>query len=319
MPNSAWNRFSPLRLKLTTRLPGAASRAAHFSSVKRFIMAAPNVPFGGEFDRLFALAHQPLLFHAVEHLHAEIAGQMIVANPRPAQRRILRPGAHTHVAGARGKTREALQHAGDVGAGEAIVTVAALFLRLDQAAGFQFCQMRACGLRRDTGLVSQLACSQRAAGHQRRQHVGAGGIANQRGDHRNIGTSFHSSMVTEASTSIKRLMSKSFRCQEAALAITVFIRYRLDPFKRALFEQYSRRWMSIIPRCGGDLVGYWMPHEGTNNIAFALISFENLAAYEGYRARLRADGEGIANFDFAEKNQFILAEERTFLRQVTLA
>jgi hypothetical protein len=67
---------------------------------------------------------------------------------------------------------------------------------------------------------------------------------------------------------------------EVALAVTVFIRYQLDPFKRAMFEQYSKRWLAIIPRCGGDLVGYWMPHEGTNNIAFALISFENLAAYE---------------------------------------
>jgi hypothetical protein len=59
-----------------------------------------------------------------------------------------------------------------------------------------------------------------------------------------------------------------------------------------------------------------MPHEGTNNIAFALISFENLSAYEMYCARLRADDEGMANFNFAEANEFILAEERTFLRQV---
>ena len=100
------------------------------------------------------------------------------------------------------------------------------------------------------------------------------------------------------------------------MAITVFIRYQLDPFKRAMFEQYAKRWLAIIPRCGGDLQGYWMPHEGTNNIAFALISFENLAAYESYRARLRVDGEGVANFNFAEENKFILAEERTFLRKV---
>jgi hypothetical protein len=102
------------------------------------------------------------------------------------------------------------------------------------------------------------------------------------------------------------------------LAVTVFIRYQLDPFKRAMFEQYARRWLTIIPRCGGNLVGYWMPHEGTNNIGFALISFENLAAYEKYRARLRGDSEGMANFNFAEENRFILAEERTFLRPVTL-
>ncbi len=99
--------------------------------------------------------------------------------------------------------------------------------------------------------------------------------------------------------------------------ITVFIRYQLDPFKRALFEQYATRWLGIIPRAGGELIGYWMPHEGTNNIAFALISFDNLAAYEEYRGRLRTDAESMANFAFAEQHKFILAEERTFLRKVT--
>lgn len=101
------------------------------------------------------------------------------------------------------------------------------------------------------------------------------------------------------------------------MTITVFIRYQLDPCRRAMFEQYARRWLSIIPKCGGDLIGYWMPHEGTNNIAFALISFASLAAYEQYREKLRADKDAIANFNFAEQHQFIIAEERTFLRQVT--
>jgi hypothetical protein len=101
------------------------------------------------------------------------------------------------------------------------------------------------------------------------------------------------------------------------MTVTVFIRYQLDPFKRAMFEQYAQRWLAIIPKAGGDPIGYWMPHEGTNNIAFALISFDNLAAYEDYRARLRSDTESLANFAFAEENKFILAEERTFLRKVT--
>ncbi len=100
------------------------------------------------------------------------------------------------------------------------------------------------------------------------------------------------------------------------MAITVFIRYQLDPFKRGQFEDYAKSWRTIIPRCGGDLVGYWMPHEGTNNIAYALISFASLAAYEAYRARLRADEAGQQNFRFAEEQRFILAEERSFLRMV---
>lgn len=100
------------------------------------------------------------------------------------------------------------------------------------------------------------------------------------------------------------------------MTITVFIHYGLDPFKRDPFEEYARRWLTIIPKCGGNLLGYWMPHEGTNNIAYGLISFESLAAYEAYRARIKADAEGKANLDFAQKDKFILVEERTFLRQV---
>lgn len=100
------------------------------------------------------------------------------------------------------------------------------------------------------------------------------------------------------------------------MTVTVFIRDQIDPFKRAQFEAYARRWLTIIPACGGNVVGYWMPHEGTNNIAWGLISFDSLAAYEAYRARLRADAEGSANFATAESERFILSEERTFVRQV---
>ena len=98
--------------------------------------------------------------------------------------------------------------------------------------------------------------------------------------------------------------------------ITVFIEYRIDPFQRAAFEAYAQRWLEIIPRCGGSLVGYWMPHEGTNDVAYGLISFATLAAYETYRAAIRADAEGAANFATAESQRFILSERRTFLRQV---
>ena len=102
------------------------------------------------------------------------------------------------------------------------------------------------------------------------------------------------------------------------MTITVFIRYQIDPFQRASFEHYAQRWLSIIPRCGGELIGYFMPHEGTNNIAYGLISFANLAAYERYRAALRDDEQGRANFNFAEEHKLILAEQRSFLRQVVV-
>jgi hypothetical protein len=105
--------------------------------------------------------------------------------------------------------------------------------------------------------------------------------------------------------------------KEITMTVTCAIRYVIDPFKRQAFETYAKNWLTIIPACGGDLLGYFMPHEGTNNIAHALISFESLAAYEAYRARLRADAAGKANFEFAERERFILSEERTWLRPVT--
>ena len=101
------------------------------------------------------------------------------------------------------------------------------------------------------------------------------------------------------------------------MSVTVFIRYVLDPFKRDAFETYARNWLTIIPACGGDLIGYFMPHEGTNNIAWGLISFDSLAAYEAYRARLKMDPEGAANFRFAQDKRFILSEERTFLEALS--
>jgi hypothetical protein len=100
------------------------------------------------------------------------------------------------------------------------------------------------------------------------------------------------------------------------MAITCFIRYQIDPFQREAFRDYSDNWGRIIPRCGGDLVGYFLPHEGTNDIAWGLIAFESLAAYEAYRARLKADREGRANFAFAQERRLVLREERSFLETV---
>ena len=100
------------------------------------------------------------------------------------------------------------------------------------------------------------------------------------------------------------------------MTITVFIRYQIDPYKREAFERYAKRWHDLIPACGGHLVGYWMPHEGANTVAYGLIGFASLADYEAYRARLKAHPGAADNFAFAERERFIVAEERTFLRQV---
>ena len=98
--------------------------------------------------------------------------------------------------------------------------------------------------------------------------------------------------------------------------VTCVIRYEIDPFQREAFREYAKNWGRIIPRCGGHLVGYFLPHEGTNHIAWGLIAFDSLASYEAYRARLKADPEGRANFAMAEAGRFILREERTFVEVV---
>jgi hypothetical protein len=100
------------------------------------------------------------------------------------------------------------------------------------------------------------------------------------------------------------------------MPITCFIRYQIDPFQRDAFAAYARRWLDIIPRCGGKLLGYFLPHEGTNDIAWGVIGFDSLAAYEAYRSRLKADAEGRANFEWAQRERLILHEERTFLEPV---
>ena len=98
--------------------------------------------------------------------------------------------------------------------------------------------------------------------------------------------------------------------------ITCFIRYEIDPFQKDAFRKYAENWGRIIPRCGGHLVGYFLPHEGTNNIAWGLIAFDSLAAYETYRARLRADPEARDNFEMAQTKRLVLREERTFVEVV---
>jgi hypothetical protein len=101
-----------------------------------------------------------------------------------------------------------------------------------------------------------------------------------------------------------------------ALRLTCFIRYQIDPFQKEAFRRYAEAWGRIIPRAGGHLLGYFLPAEGTNDIAWGLIAFPSLAAYEAYRARLRTDAESRENFAFAQAGRFILREERTFVEIV---
>jgi hypothetical protein len=100
------------------------------------------------------------------------------------------------------------------------------------------------------------------------------------------------------------------------MTITCIIRYEINPFQRDEFKKYAENWGRIIPRCGGHLIGYFLPHEGTNDVAWGLIAFDSLAAYEGYRARLKSDQEARENFAMAQTKRLILREERNFVEVV---
>jgi hypothetical protein len=98
--------------------------------------------------------------------------------------------------------------------------------------------------------------------------------------------------------------------------VTCLIRYEIDPFQRDAFEKYAENWGRIIPRCGGHLVGYFLPYEGTNNVAWGLIAFDSLASYAAYRARLKADPEAIESLASAQTMRLIVREERNFVEVV---
>ncbi|MBX7500207.1 NIPSNAP family protein [Qipengyuania sp. YG27] len=97
---------------------------------------------------------------------------------------------------------------------------------------------------------------------------------------------------------------------------TCIIEYRIDPYKHAEFERYAHNWATAIPRCGAELLGYFLAEEGTRSRAFGIYSIADLAAYEAYRKQLKDDPVGKENFEFAQRDRFILSEERAFYRAI---
>jgi len=113
-----------------------------------------------------------------------------------------------------------------------------------------------------------------------------------------------------------RLRAFALQSREAAMTVTCIIRYQIDPYQREEFKQYAAAWGKIIPRCGGHLLGYFLPYEGTNDVGWALIAFDSLAHYEAYKTRLKADPDARQNFAYAQSKRFILREERNFIEGV---
>ena len=91
------------------------------------------------------------------------------------------------------------------------------------------------------------------------------------------------------------------------MALTCFIRYQIDPFQREAFRRYAEAWARVIPRCGGNLIGYFLPHEGSNDVAWGLVGFDDLQL-----AELLTPGITVVAQDPARIGQ--LAAERLFAR-----
>jgi hypothetical protein len=125
-------------------------------------------------------------------------------------------------------------------------------------------------------------------------------------------------MVAEALTPRNRvdLGVQPFGKERRAM-LTCVIRYHIDPTKREEFAQYARNWGEAIPRCGADLIGYYAPHEGSSTLAYGIYNIPSLAAYEAYRGRLADDPLGRENYEFAQRERFLLREDRVFLKLVS--
>ncbi len=123
-------------------------------------------------------------------------------------------------------------------------------------------------------------------------------------------------MLIEVSVVFKVLNMVKLKQKEPTM-LTCIIRYQIDPTKKEQFATYARNWGQAIPRCGADLIGYFAPHEGSSTLAYGIYNVDSLAAYESYRQRLADDPQGRENYEFAQKEKFLLREDRTFLKLVS--
>ena len=98
--------------------------------------------------------------------------------------------------------------------------------------------------------------------------------------------------------------------------ITCSLRYVIDPFKLKEFETYGKMWIPLVEKFGGKHHGYFLPHEGPNNIAIAMFSFPPLAAYETYRAAAADDPQCQAAMRYYRETRCFLSFERSFMRPV---
>lgn len=98
--------------------------------------------------------------------------------------------------------------------------------------------------------------------------------------------------------------------------ITCYLKYIIDPYKLKEFEAYAKKWIPLVNKFGGVHHGYFLPHEGANNVAVALFSFSSLAAYEKYRLESVEDDECREAYKYATETKCIVSYERSFMKPI---
>jgi hypothetical protein len=286
--------------------------------------------------------------------HTDCAGHVIVASSGGAQPdgRV----GHKLPASSTGQDAEPFERTGDVGPLQTVEAMLSLNQHFDQARCLEPIEMYARSRRSHAGHLRKFGAGSSMAVHEAVEHTRAGRFADGCGKSGDGGIGveryIHTLMVNEvlmfgnwhsstvqlgrdeaapinrreaiggmlamgAALSIgQRYVLRPARRTAMKMKITCIIRYQIDPFQRDEFKKYAENWGRIIPRCGGHLIGYFLPHEGTNDVAWGLIAFDSLASYESYRARLKTDPEARDNFSTAQAKRIILREERNFVEVV---
>ncbi|TBW58603.1 NIPSNAP family protein [Marinobacter halodurans] len=80
--------------------------------------------------------------------------------------------------------------------------------------------------------------------------------------------------------------------------VTCYVKYVIDPYKTAEFERYSKMWIPLVGKFGGQHHGYFLP------------------AYERYREASLNDSDCQAAFKYAEETRCVISCERSFMRPV---
>jgi NIPSNAP len=103
--------------------------------------------------------------------------------------------------------------------------------------------------------------------------------------------------------------------------ITLCIRYTIDPNRLRAWREYAENEQPVIQRCGGEIIAYWAPTDfaGPTNIAYGIIDFPTLAAYEQYRKVLADDPDHKRNAETLEMSGAVIALDRQFIQRIPYA